>query len=152
LPADNGDAIAEALAPLQDELDKATEMLATALSTLGSLPDLTTFEEQDLMGQDSAQISRVVYVTALLRLASALRSQPRSLREELTQGNLALGYVKHIESANLRAMHFGRNQADQQLAVEVGSLRQKLSELASYKARNREEDVIDVTDEAQKDS
>lgn len=138
--------VAEALAPFQDELDKATEALETALSSLDTLPDLTEFSENELVQQDSAQISRVVYVTALLRLASALRSQPRTLREELTQANLGLGYVKHIESANLKAMHFGRNQADQQLAVEVGSLRQKLSDLATYRAKNRE-DVIDVADE-----
>lgn len=153
MPNSNSE-LAQALAPFEKELDKATEAIETALATLGPLPDLTTLTENDIVEEDSAQLSRIVYVSALLRIASAIRAQPRTLREELTQASLGMAYVKHIESANLKAMHFGRHQADSRLAIEVGELRAKLSSVAQYKAKYpTSDDPIDVVpDEKPKDT
>jgi hypothetical protein len=141
----NAEALVEALIPIERDLDEAVQVIETALAQLGTLPDLK-MEEEDLLQEDTTQLARVAYVTCLLRLASAIRAQPRSLDQELRQGNLALGYVKHVEGSNVKVLQLGRRSHDKKLAHEIAVMRSKLASVADYKKANPkvDETILDL--------
>lgn len=129
--------------PLKDELEtalsafEAPEELKAALRETfkTDMLEISLASDSDLEQQDSVQKSRLTYVVSILRFLAYLRAPFTSQAMREGQAKLALGYIRHAESANLQALQFGRGKTDSALQSEIEKLRKRLDVMSEHKAK-----------------
>ena len=125
-----------ALSPFQGEEHAAVKMAAQQiLKDMGWDSDFAQRDEEELQATDQSQNARLLYVISALRLLAVLAAPAASFEDALKQANLAMQYLKHAENTGLKALQFGKTQADASLARAVAALREQMDSLAAAKAR-----------------
>lgn len=121
--------------PAAEPADPVEELRAALTKVL----ERATTAAPRLEEEDTVSRARQAYVAALLRILDYMLFQPSGEQGLYRQANIALGFVRHIETSRLAALQIGRSVKDDRLANDVQALRARIQEMAESRSRVREE-------------